>query len=380
MMPGKAEWSSLAKQTFHALDRQDVADLYSVEWQQAKEELIAEYRESIQAERRGWKRWLRKANAVLYGLTKRLAPARRLLFVAALVIAILGPIEMHSGRDEDGRHRSVFVLDFHLVAFSVLTLLLGMELVDKIQLRDELLLARDLQADLVQKTPPEAPGWELGAFNRIANTVGGDLYDFAPLPDGRLAVLFGDASGHGMAAGLVMAVTHAAFRTQIETDPSPPRVMEMLNRILCRTGACRTGGPRQFFAGVALLFQPDGAFELVVAGHPPVLKVDASGSVVARIGKGAYPAGIKDSTRWSVETGTLAPGELLLLASDGLSEARSAAGEEFGDARIESVVARRAGASAPELTSALAAALADFLGRRAPEDDVSIAAIRRRSA
>jgi hypothetical protein len=376
MMPGKAEWSGLAKQTFHALDRQDVAELYSVEWQQAKEELIAEYRDSILAERRGWMRWIRKANAVLYGLTKRLAPARRLLFVVALLLALFGNLAFvtRGGRDHEG---VVVSLDLRFLSIAVLTLLLGMELVDKIQLRDELLLARDLQADLVSKTVPETPHYELGAFNRIANTVGGDLYDFAPLPDGSLAALFGDASGHGMAAGLVMAVTHAAFRARLETDPAPAPVMATLNRILCRTGACRTGGPRQFFAGVSLLLRPDGRYEIVVAGHPPVLKVDPSGRIVERIGKGAYPAGIKDTTRWGVETGTLAPGDLLLLASDGLSEARNATGDEFGDARVEAVVARRAGASAPELTSALAAALADFLGRRPPEDDVSIAVIRR---
>jgi phosphoserine phosphatase RsbU/P len=376
MLPGKDEWSSLAKETFHALDRQDVTDLYSVEWEQAKEELIAEYRESIQAETRGWKRWLRKANAVLYGLTKRLAPARRLLYVAALLIALLGSIEVRT--DADNRGGTLFRLDIHVLSFAVLTLLLGMELVDKIQLRDELLLARDLQADLIVKTPPEAEHFELGAYNRIANTVGGDLYDFAPLPDGRLSLLFGDASGHGMAAGLVMAVTHATYRTQIETDPAPTAVIATLNRILCRTGACRTGGPRQFVAGVSLLVAADGTFEAVVAGHPPILKVDTWGRIVERIGKGSYPAGIKESTRWTVEKGSLAPGELLVLHSDGLPDARNAAGEEFGDARVESVILRRAGADAPQLTAALAASLADFLGRRPPEDDVSIGVVRRR--
>ncbi|HKC24239.1 MAG TPA: PP2C family protein-serine/threonine phosphatase, partial [Thermoanaerobaculia bacterium] len=311
MLPGKAEWSSLAKETFHALDRQDVADLYSVEWRQAKDELIAEYKESIALERRGWMRFIRKANAVLYGLVKRLAPARRLLFVVALFVAALGDITFRSG-DEASHVGAALKLDFHIFAVLVLTLLLGMELVDKIQLRDELFLARDLQADLVPRVLPETPGFDLGAYNRIANTVGGDLYDFAPLPDGRLAVLFGDASGHGMAAGLVMAVTHAAFRTQIETEAAPDAVMARLNGILCRTGACRTGGPRQFFAGVALLLSPGGAWEAVVAGHPPILRIDAAGRIVERIGKGSYPAGVKESTRWSLETGCLAPGETLL--------------------------------------------------------------------
>jgi hypothetical protein len=377
MLPGRVEWSSLAKETFHALDRQDVKNLYSVEWQAAKEELIADYKESIESERRGWKRWFRKTNAVLFGLTKRLAPARRLIFVGALFFALLEGMEWRvdsRGRQTDTRFR----VDVHFISFAVLTLLLGMELVDKIQLRDELFLARDLQADLVPKTPPAAPYYELGAFNRIANTVGGDLYDFEPLADGRLAVLFGDASGHGMTAGLVMAITHAAFRTQLETEPAPDAVMSTLNRLLCRTGVARTGGPRQFFAGVALLLDAEGSFEAVVAGHPPILRVSGDGRIVERIGRGSYPAGVKDKTRWAVEKGTLAPGETLVLHSDGLSECRNAAGEEFGDARIEAVIARRAGASAPDLTASLASAFADFLGRHTPEDDVSVAAVRRR--
>ena len=105
----------------------------------------------------------------------------------------------------------------------IMVVLLAMELIDKIKFRDELELARDLQADLIPKSPPQTNEYEIAAFNRIANTVGGDIYDFVPLPDGRLAVLFGDASGHGMAAGLVMAVAHAAWRTQLDVDPSPAR-------------------------------------------------------------------------------------------------------------------------------------------------------------
>ena len=107
--------------------------------------------------------------------------------------------------------------------------------------------------------------------------VGGDIYDFVPLPDGRLAVLFGDASGHGMAAGLVMAVAHAAFRTQLDVDPSPAAMFATLNRILCRTGS-----PRAFFGCVYLMFSPDGTFTAAIAGHPPTApRSRADGSVRA---------------------------------------------------------------------------------------------------
>src|SRR5204863_1681229 len=368
------DWLDLGKNTFTSISTNDMTNLYALEWPETKKILIAEHRIQIDDDPKRIRRKLRTASAILYGLVKRLAPHRRLVFVFSFFFFFVCLCSLAKGM----AHPPFWIFFQITVMFLIMTLLLAMELIDKIKFRDELQLARDLQASLIPKEIPVSDTWDVAAFNSIANTVGGDIYDFVPLDDGRLAVLFGDASGHGMAAGLVMAVTHAAFRTQIETEAAPDAVMARLNGILCRTGACRTGGPRQFFAGVALLLAPGGAWEAVVAGHPPILKIDSAGGILERIGKGSYPAGVKESTRWSLETGCLAPGETLLLHSDGLAECRDVSGAEFGDPRIEAVIARRAGASAPELSGALAAAFSDFLGRRAPEDDVSIAAIRRR--
>src|SRR5262249_13072452 len=157
--------------------------------------------------------------------------------------------------------------------------LLAMELVDKINYRDELELARDLQASLIPKTLPSPHGLDIGAYNHIANTVGGDVYDFVPLPDGGLAVLFGDASGHGVAAGLVMAVAHAAFRTQLDVAASPPAMFSTLNRILCRTGTSRA-----FFGCVYLRISADGGFVGSVAGPPLPILVGREGALEPRIG------------------------------------------------------------------------------------------------
>jgi len=180
-----------------------------------------------------------------------------------------------------------------------------------------------------------------------------------------------------MAAGLVMAVAHTAYRLQLEKDPSPAAVVDTLNRVLCRTGSCRTSGPRQFFAGIALLFEPDGRFTAAVAGHPPALRVTADGTVVERFGRGAYPLGIKPGTRYEVESGALAPGEALVLHSDGVTEAHDEYGREYGDARLLRVLSRRAGADAPALAAAIATDVLEFAGRRPPEDDVSLAVVRR---
>jgi hypothetical protein len=375
------DWIDLVKSTFRAVGKKDISGLYAREWKQARENLVADHRDAIESERKRWRRFLRTSNAVVFGLSKRLAPARRVLFGAVLVCVILamqGPSYVRdSETTRQGVHRTVeytFHFDnfFLFVALTLAVLLLAMELVDKINYRDELELARELQATLIPRTLPAVPGYELAAWNRVANMVGGDIYDFVPLPDGRLSALFGDASGHGMAAGLVMAVAHAAFRTQLETDPSPPAMFGTLNRILCRTG-----GPRAFFGCVYLLLSPDGSLSVSVAGHPPVFLLARDGTILERFGKGAYPLGIRASLTWPVEDGWIEPGQRVLLYSDGLSEARDVSGNEFGDTRLEASIRRRAALSASDLVDALAAEVGAHTGDAPPEDDISIAVMGR---
>src|ERR1017187_8731387 len=363
------DWKSLAKETAHSFDADEVRGMWDVDFRRATRVFLTDHEDEIAAEPRRWKRALRRTNAIVFGLAKRLAPPPRFAFVFVLVLVVLAVVE-HAVTDVPGWAH--FVL---LVSVLALAFLLAMELVDKLHFKDELVMARELRAQLVPRVLPEIGAFELGGFNRIANTVGGDLYAFEPLQDERLAILFGDASGHGMAAGLVMAVTHAVFRTQLPVDPSPGAMIQSLNRVLCETGNARS-----FFAGIYALLEPDGAATAYIAGHPPILKLDVEGRIVERLGTGSYPLGIRKNATYTPVATVLAPGEMLLFHSDGLPEARGASGEEFGDARIEHVLFRKAGAQPYEVVFALAAELDRFLGRDVAYDDVSIAAIRRKTA
>ncbi|HEX2059609.1 MAG TPA: PP2C family protein-serine/threonine phosphatase [Thermoanaerobaculia bacterium] len=362
------DWLDLGKSTFTSLNSNEVTNLYAVEWPETRKMLMAEHRASIEQDPKRIRRWIRTVSAIFYGLAKRLAPHRRILFAFSFVFFFicLGSLFNHTRTD--------VWLFFEIAAtFLVMTLLLAMELIDKLKYRDELQLARDLQASLIPKQMPQNEQWEVAAYNRIANTVGGDIYDFVQLPDGRMAVLFGDASGHGMAAGLVMAVAHAAYRTQLEIDPSPATIMASLNRILCRTG-----GSRSFFSAVYALLSPDGAFTITIAGHPPVLKIDTTGKVVEHIGRGAYPLGVKVGLTWEIVNGSLAPGERLLLHSDGLTEARNRNDSEFGDAYVEVIAGWHPDASAQTLVETIIGEWQMFMGGQPPEDDVSVVVLRRR--
>jgi sigma-B regulation protein RsbU (phosphoserine phosphatase) len=363
------DWLSLGKSTIDSLTTDDVAGLYSNEWAETRDVLLADHLHSIAREPRRVKRWLRTASAMMHGLVKRLSPVRRLLFVVGFVWFFLCLFTLFTGL----KNAPVSLMAELAAAFVLINVLLAMELIDKIKFRDELALARDLQATLIPKHPPRTASYDIAAFNHIANTVGGDLYDFVPLDDGRVAVLFGDASGHGMAAGLVMAVAHASFRTQLDIDPSPAAIVGSLNRILCRTGSSRS-----FFASCYVLLSPDGSYTATMAGHPPILKVDAAGKVVDRIGEGAYPLGIKAGLVWNEVAGTLAFGERLIMHSDGLTESRDREGREFGDPFVEAVIGWNGTAPAAAMVGALVAEWQKFSGKRPVEDDVSIAVIEKR--
>jgi hypothetical protein len=365
------DWFDLGKNTIHSVTANDVTNLYALEWPETKKVLIADHHTAIEGERRRVRRWFRTGSAILFGLAKRLSPLRRLLFVLSLIsffVCLAGlAIKMES--------LPVRTFAEITATFIVMTLLLAMELIDKIKMRDELVLARELQASLIPKQPPQTAEWEIAAFNHIANTVGGDIYDFVPLPDGRIAVLFGDASGHGMAAGLVMAVAHAAFRTQLDVDPSPAAITGSLNRILCRTGTSRS-----FFSSCYVLLSPDGEFVATLAGHPQVLKIDSAGKVAERIGHGSYPLGVKSGLHWEELRGTLSPGERLLLHSDGLTEARNATDKEFGDEYVEAIAGWQPLGTAQSLVDEMVAEWRAFTIGKPVDDDMTIAVIRRTSS
>jgi hypothetical protein len=363
------DWFNLGKNTISSLTADDVQHLYALEWPETKKVLIADHHAAIEGEHRRFRRWFQTGSAILFGLAKRLSPLRRVLFVLAFIaffVCLAGlAVKMQS--------LPVRTFAEITATFIVMTLLLAMELIDKIKMRDELALARELQASLIPKQPPQTPEWEIAAFNHIANTVGGDIYDFVELADGRMAILFGDASGHGMAAGLVMAVAHAAFRTQLDIDASPAAIIGSLNRILCRTG-----GSRSFFSCCYVLLSRDGEFVATLAGHPTILKIDTAGKTVERIGRGAYPLGVKTGLQWCELGGTLSKGERLLLHSDGLTEARNLTDGEFGDSFVEAIAGWQPDGSSQALVDELVHEWRAFTTGKPIDDDMSIAVIRRR--
>ncbi len=300
--------------------------------------------------RRTWHRM----KVLYHGVTAQLTPPRRLLFVACLVAALV--------------HGEGTVL----ALAGGLALLLMLELVDRVRVRDELQVARQLQRDLMPADSPRLPGYDVAHSYRIANEVGGDYYDFLPA-DERTALVVCDASGHGIAAGMIMAIANATLKAAVDDDPDPEKVVAQLHRALFRTG------DRRAFMTIfyAALTPESGALSYVCAGHPYPLLRRAAGEIV-ELGTGSLPAGIRESSSWTKESASLEPGDRLVLFSDGLPEAVNGPdGEAFGFRRIRELVAP--GGTPQEIHDRILQALDAHMGDEPIADDLTLVVVGRHS-
>jgi hypothetical protein len=324
-----------------------------------------------EAEQKGLRGGFHRARLLFLGLSYKLTPARRVVFAASLFCALLGMADVEF-RVVAGSTRVVMDASpvFFLAAIAGLLYLLAVELVDRVLVRDELQVARQLQSDLLPRAAPPLPGWSIAHSYRTANEVGGDYHCFFPLPDGRLALAIGDASGHGMAAGLLMAIANATLQTAVDIDPAPARAAALLNRVLCRTGD-RRAFMTLFYA---VLDPATGRLDYVCAGHPFPLLRRADGAV-EELGRGSLPLGMRDPAPLPIESAALAPGDHLLLYTDGLPEAVGAGGAAFGFDRLASLLA--AGGAPQAILDRTLEEFTRHLGNEALADDLTVVVLGR---
>jgi hypothetical protein len=345
----------------------ELPKLWSRDWQRAYAILTREQSEPEPTER-GQRLWFR-VKTLFFALSYKLTPPRRLLFALCLLLAFLG-CQVSDIQIGDRTIELSQMPTFYLASIAGLIFLLILELADRILVRDELEVARELQHELLPRQAPPVEGYRFAFSYRSANTVGGDYYDFLPLPDGRLALVTADASGHGIAAAMLMAVGQAVLRLAIDTDPAPLPVANMMNKALAGTG-----GPRAFmtlFYGV--LTPADGHFEYVCAGHPFALLRRPDGSI-EKLGAGSFPLGLRPQLTLSPATATIGAGDLLVLYTDGIPEAIGASGSAYGFDRLQRQV--EAGGTPQQVHDRVLADLAGFEGDEALLDDRSLVVIGR---
>jgi serine phosphatase RsbU (regulator of sigma subunit) len=310
-------------------------------------------------------RFLYRARILFLSLSYRLAPPRRFLFVACVVLAAWALVDLVFGRD-------AVVAPTVLAILSVagLIFLLLLELADRVVVRDELEVARELQRELLPEQPPDLGGYEFAFSYRTANTIGGDYYDFLELDDGRLVVVIGDASGHGIAAGLLMAVASSTLRLAFDDSDDPAAAADLINRALWRTG-----GPRAFMTLFCAVLDPaTGALQGVSAGHPYPMIRRTDGSI-EEIGSGSLPLGIRRHVDLPRSEAVIGPGEALLLYTDGIAETVNAAGEAFGFDRLRRSLEN--GGPGQAVHDRIVAEVDHFRGDEPVHDDRSVVVIRR---
>lgn len=311
------------------------------------------------------RRFLHRAKILFLGLSFKLTPPRRVLFALCILATVLALQNVSSATVDGGQ----FVV-FHLVAVAGLVFLIVLELADRIVVRDELEVARELQRDLLPPRPPVLEGWDFTFSYRTANTIGGDYYDFESLEDGRLAVVIGDASGHGIAAGLLMAIASSALKLAMDVDPTPASVARFVNRALCRSG-----GKRAFMTIFFGLLDPGtGRMEYVIAGHPYPMLRRADGEVV-ELGEGSLPLGIRAQLSSPTGEVVIAPGDQLLLITDGIAETIDPDGQDFGYDRVRQALAHGGPASA--IHDRIVREMVAFQGDAQAHDDRSLVVVSR---
>ena len=284
------------------------------------------------------------------GLLLRLTPVRRVLLALGLALGttIVGPI------------------------FLIAVLML--ELKDKLIARDELEAGRAVQLALMPERSPAVPGWDLWLFTEPANDVGGDLVDHLQIDDRHHGVALGDVSGKALPAALLMVKLQATLRALTPQFDELSDLGAALNHILERDGLAN-----RFATLVYLVLETDsGDVRVLNAGHmPPIV---ARAGAIDDMGYGSMALGMLPEATFSEQRVALAEGDVLIVYSDGITEAMNESHEFFGDERLRAAIQATTGQPVEDIGMAILRALQTFVGDAPPHDDVSLMLLKRQSA
>ncbi|MBV9209578.1 MAG: SpoIIE family protein phosphatase, partial [Acidobacteria bacterium] len=249
------------------------------------------------------------------------------------------------------------------------------EQMNRERLEHELQLASEIQQRFQPTSPPVVQGYELQGISFSCYEIGGDYYDFIEREDGRLVVALGDVSGKGTAAALLMSSLHAAVHAQAASHSSLVETMTAVNRYLAENI------PSNRFVTLfyAELDPKSGSLSFVNAGHNPPLIVHESGTV-EHLASGGLPLGILPQAEYREGRTQIQPGDVLVIYSDGVSEAINPSSEEFGPERLYQVVAQNRTSSASGIRDRIEAALTKFAQGTPANDDITLVIVKRQAA
>ncbi|HET7696846.1 MAG TPA: PP2C family protein-serine/threonine phosphatase [Vicinamibacterales bacterium] len=335
-----------------------------------------------------WRRQLLRMRQVFVAFTLKLSPARRALYLISLVVALIGVIKLYRGwtmvsvpfgtpffnvvvvapQWADG----TFAL---LVSIVLVNLLVLLEVADRLSLKGELEVAREIQLAMLPTGTYTAGDAEICGVTRPANTVGGDFYDVLPLiddPEGRVIVTIGDVAGKGSPAALLMALLLAVLRTLVDEKLEACALVARLNTQICR----HTPGSRFITLFYGVYTPATGALTYVNAGQNPPLLRRADGTIERLTGTG-IALGMFEGSTYDAVTTSVGHGDLLVLYSDGITEAENPAGQPFEETGLERLVAARGSDSPAVLAPAILHAVEGHARDSRFTDDLTVLILKR---
>jgi serine phosphatase RsbU (regulator of sigma subunit) len=305
-----------------------------------------------------------------WSVFEKLSPARRVLLLLALIFLVIP----HTGFEHTGEGGKVYAVEFdlHFWAALLLLLLLVLEIADRVVMKRDLQIAREIQTWLLPGAPPQIPGLVIAYATRPANTVAGDYYDVFPRPgrsneDNRVVLAVADVAGKSVPAAMLMATFQASLKTLSTAQVALPELAANMNRYACTNSQ---GGLRFTTAFLAEYDPVRRTIDYINAGHNNPILRRASGQI-ERLDVGGLPIGIQPDVKYDSATVTLAPNDWLIIFTDGLVEAENAGQEEYGERRLLSAIEAGKAVEPRELLKRLMSELDLFVGNTPQHDDVT---------
>ena len=313
-----------------------------------------------------WRRFWRIARGLFWAMMMKLSPGRRVLLLIALVLLFFPSVRISRGGEEFES------TDFPFFGGVALVVLLALELADRVTMKRDLEIAREIQSWLMPSKAPSVPGVDIAFATRPANTVAGDYYDVFFRPNERLLIVVADVAGKSVPAALLTATLQASLRTLAALPGSLVELVSRVNRYSCEQSL---QGRRFTTAFLAELEPATGCLTYVNAGHNwPVLR-HASGAI-ERLEAGGLPLGINAALPYQSGAATLGRGDLLLIFTDGLVEAEDGRAHEFGEERMLPIVKSLHTGTAAEALKSLMSSVDAFVGLTRQHDDITCLVLR----
>jgi phosphoserine phosphatase RsbU/P len=323
----------------------------------------------------GSHRFFRRTLDLAWAILEKLSPPRRVLLLVGVLLLIFPA----GGFNYEGKNGHMEVFQFDLRFFGGLSIfvVLLLEIADRVVMKRDLEIARDIQSWLLPATAPPVPGLEIAFNTRPANTVAGDFYDVLARPrspDGAdlFLLVIADVAGKSIPAALLMATFHASLRTLAVTPCSLAELVDGMNRYACTNNQ----GGRRFTTAFLAEYDPlHRSLHYINAGHNAPMLQRSSGRL-ERMESGGIPLGIQPEAAYQQGSVVLQPNDWLMIFTDGLVEAENQAGEEYGEARVLEVLRAGAAMAPGDLLRQMMTNLDAFVATTPQHDDVTCLVVR----